>query len=44
MFAVCRRVDMAGPLQRLKQKFFTVEGNEDANGFVLFFWIVQGAV
>ena len=26
VFHVCRRVDMAGPLLRLKQKFFTVEG------------------
>ena len=26
VFAVCRRVDMAGPLARLKQQFFTVEG------------------
>lgn len=44
VFAVCRRVDTAGPLLRLKEKFFTAEGNEDTIGFVLFFWIVQGAV
>ena len=26
VFAVCRRVDMEGPLLRLKQKFFTIKG------------------
>ena len=31
VFAVCRRVDMEGPLLRLKQKFFTVEGIRDNN-------------
>ena len=28
VFAICRRVDMEGPLLRLKQKFFTVEGKK----------------
>ena len=37
VFAVCRRVNMAGPLLRLKQQFFTVEGTGNYD-IILFCW------
>ena len=36
VFAVCRRVDMEGPLLRLKRQFFTVEGKKKLHSFYFF--------